>query len=66
MRRNIHFFNNSKIKQKFVRGYNPLSKVNYPLEIIIKVIRGVWTSVKHVYINKSMIKYMGRAVTYVQ
>ena len=31
-----------------------------------KDMRGVWTAVSHVTIENSMIKFMGRAVTYVQ
>ena len=32
----------------------------------MKGMRGVWTAGKHVTIDKSMIKYIGRAITYVQ
>ena len=32
----------------------------------MKGVRGVWTDVNHVTIDESMIKYMGRAITYVQ
>ena len=66
MWRKIHFSENSNIKQKGVRSYNPIFKVSYPLEIMMKGVRGVWTAGNHVTIDNSMIKYMGRAVTYVQ
>ena len=66
MRRNIHFYKNSEINQKGVRGYNTLSKIIYLLEIMIKGISGVWNARKNVTIDKSMIKYMVRDVTYVQ
>ena len=66
MRHNIHFSDNSNIKQKGVRGCDPLFKVSYLLQIIMKGMRGVWTSGKHVTIKESMIKYMVRAIIYVQ
>ena len=65
-RSNIHFSDNSKIKQKVVCGYDPLFKVSYPFLIIMKGVRGVWTAINHVTIDKSLIKCMGRSVTYVQ
>ena len=64
MQRNIHFSDNSKIKHKGVRGYDPLFKVSYQLEIIMKGMRGVWTDGKHLTIDDIMIKYMGRVATY--
>ena len=66
MRRNIHFYKNSEINQKGVCGYNPLLKVIYMFRINMKGIRGVWTAIKYVNIDESMIKYMVRAITYVQ
>ena len=56
MWRNIHFLENSKINHKGVRGYGPLFKVSYLLQITMKGMRGVWTSRKYVTIDKSMIK----------
>ena len=66
MWRKIHFSDNSNIKQKGVRGCDPFFKVSYLLQIIMKGMRGVWTSGKHVTIKESMIKYMVRAIIYVQ
>ena len=66
MQRKIYFYDNSKIKEKGVRGYDPLFKVIYTLEITMKVMRGVWISRKHVNIYKSMIKYIGRDIKYIQ
>jgi len=48
------------------KGYDPLFKVKYPLEVIMKGMWLSWNAGKHVTINESMIRYMGRAVTYVQ
>ena len=56
MRRNIPFSDNSKINQKGVRGYNPLFKVSYMLQIIMKGIIGIWNSRMHVTIDEIMIK----------
>ena len=41
IRRNIHFSDNSNMKQKVVRGYNTLFKVRYPLVIITKGVIGL-------------------------
>ena len=54
MSRNVFDFmgrNNSKIKQKGVRGYNPLFKVIYLLQIMMKGMRSVWTAGKHIVIT---------------
>ena len=64
--RNIHFSEISDINNKGVRGYDPLLNFSYPLEKFMKGMRGLWTARKHVTIEKSMIKYMGKSVTYVQ
>ena len=66
MRRNITFSENSKIKQKGVCSYDNIFNVRYLLQITMKGMRGVWTSIKHSTIDDIMIKYMGRAITYVQ
>ena len=63
---NIHFSENAKIKKKGVCGYDPLFKVSYMLQIMMKGMRGRWTAVKYVTIYESVIKYMDRAITYVQ
>ena len=59
MRRNIHFYDNSRINQKGVRGYDLLFKVSYPLEIIMKGMKVVWTSKTHVTINNSIDQIHG-------
>jgi len=40
--------------------------VKYALDEMMKGMRRVWTPGKHVTIDKSMIRYMGRAISYVQ
>ena len=66
MRRSIKFCDNTKRKERNVAGYDPLFKVRYPLEVMMKGMRGAWIAGQHVTIDESMIKYMGRAVTFIQ
>ena len=47
-------------------GYNALFKVKYALDVMMKGIRAAWNTGKHFTINESMIKYKGRAVSWVQ
>ena len=66
MRRFIHFSDNSRRKGKGISGFDPLFKVRYPLDVMMKGMRSAWTAGQHVTIDESMIRYMGRAVSYVQ
>ena len=62
MRRFIHFSDNSKRKGKGISGFDPLFKVQYPLDVMMKGMRSAWTAGKHVTIDESMIRYMGWVV----
>ncbi len=62
----IHFADNSMDKLIGSPGYNPLFKVRYALEYIQEGLLKVWSAGKDVAIDKSMIKYMGRAIAWVQ
>ncbi|KAL3757005.1 hypothetical protein ACHAWU_003889 [Discostella pseudostelligera] len=66
LRHYIHFADNSKAKAKDEIGYDPLFKVSYPLEVMMGGMRQTWTAGKYITINESMIRYMGRAISYVQ
>jgi hypothetical protein len=66
MRRYIHFADNHRQAEKGQPGYDALYKVWYPLDIMMAGIRAALTAGKHITVNESMIRYMGRAVTYVQ
>ena len=66
MRRYIHFCDNSKRKGKGQAGYDPLYKIAYALDEISKGLRRAWKAGQRVTIDESMIKYMGRAVPFVQ
>ena len=66
LRRYIHFCDNSKRIPAGDAGYDILFKVRYPLNLILKGIRKAWVPGKHIAVDESMIKYMGRAVSFVQ
>jgi hypothetical protein len=66
LRRNLHFADNYKQQPEGSEGYDPLFKVRYPLDIIGKGLRKVWTVGQLVTIDESMIKYCGRRVAFVQ
>ena len=66
MRQYIHFCDNSKRKSKGDIGYDALFKVNFALETMMKGMRKAWVAGKHVTIDKSMIRYMDRDISYVQ
>ena len=66
MQQYIHSCDNSKKKEKGLRGYNALCKVSYPLKVMMKGMRSVWSAGKYITIDESMIRYMRRAVGYVQ
>jgi len=66
LRRYVHFCDNDKKRKRGEEDYTKLFKVAYVLETIGKGIRNSWGAGKRVTIDESMIKYMGRAVPYVQ
>jgi hypothetical protein len=66
MRHFIHFADNSLDKPIGSPGYDPLFKVRYALEAIQEGLLKVWSAGKDIAINKSTIKYMGRAIAWVQ
>ena len=66
MRRFIHFCNNSKAKKKGQPGYDLLFKVSYVVGIMVFGISNVLNAIQQGTIDKSMIKYMGRVVSFVQ
>jgi len=66
MRHFIHFSDRSKRKGKGAIGFDPLFKVRHPLDVMMKGMCLAWNAGKHVMIDESMIRYIGRAVSYVQ
>ena len=65
MRQYIHFADNATRKSKGEIGYHALFKVKYALNIMMAGMKKSWTAGKHVTIDKSMIRCMGRAISYV-
>ena len=66
MRNFIHFSSARDRKPKGHKDYDPLFKVRLVLHSIMKAIRTCWTVGLRVTIDESMIRYMGRAVAFVQ
>ena len=66
MRQYIHFCDNSKQISAGNIGHDPLFKVRYSLDTMMGGMRSAWNAGKHVTIDESMIRYMGRAISYVQ
>ena len=62
----IHFADNSKRVPKGKPGYNPLFKEKFTLDEMMKGMRKAWIAGKHVTTDKLMMRYMGRAINYVQ
>mgnify|MGYP000973096898 CR=1 FL=1 len=66
LRRHIYFVENDQRKKEGEPGYDPLFKVQYVLEKIGKGLIKVWQAGQNLSLDKSMIKYCGRAVAFVQ
>ncbi|KAL9183005.1 hypothetical protein ACHAXT_004792, partial [Thalassiosira profunda] len=66
MRRYIHFADNARKRESTDPLYDPMWKVAEPLEVMTKDIQLSWNAGKYVVIDKSMIRYKGRAVAFVQ
>ncbi len=66
MRRFIHFADNSLDEPISSPGYDPLFKVRCALDAIQEGLLKVWSAGKDIAIDESMIKYMGRAIAWVQ
>jgi hypothetical protein len=66
MRRYLHFCDNRDRKPKGAPGYDPLFKVKFALHAVQQGLISAWIAGQHVTIDESMVKYMGRAVTFKQ
>ena len=62
----IHFVNDDNLPAKGSPQYHPLQKVKPLFDCIQSALTKAWTLGKCVCVDESMIKYMGRKVTYVQ
>ena len=66
MQRYIHFVNNNNKMATVLPGFDVLFKVRFPIDELMK---GIWqckVADKDVTIDKNMILYMGRVVSFVQ
>jgi len=66
MRQYIYFADNSMRQPKGEVGYDALFKVQYAMDTMMQGMRKSWVARKHVTIDESMIRHMGRAISYVQ
>jgi hypothetical protein len=66
MRAYIHFVDNDKRKPSGSPGHDALFKIRSAMDTIINGIRKCWNAGMRVTIDESMIRYMGRAVNFVQ
>jgi hypothetical protein len=62
----LHFADNSKLPKYGTKRWSPLQKVCRAIGIIQKKIRSGWTAGVKVCVDESMIKYMGKAISWVQ
>lgn len=66
MRNYIHFSRTRNQKKSGQAGYHPLFKVNTIIKMLMERIRTVWIAGPRITIDESMIRYMGRAVAFIQ
>jgi hypothetical protein len=66
MRSFIHFANDNERAPRNHPNYDPLHKVRHMLNTIMDGIRKVWSAGMNITIDESMIRYSGRAVSWVQ
>ena len=66
MRNYIHFSRTQDQKKSGQSGYHPLFKVNTIIKMLMSRIRTVWIAGDRITIDESMIRYMGRAVAFIQ
>ena len=64
--RYIHFVDNARLLKKENPKWLALQKIQTAIVIILKTLGAGWILVKRICVNKSMIKYMGRFVSFVQ
>ena len=65
-RRFIHLSDVITPNRRVTSGYDPLSKIRYVMKKIMSALRSGWIAGKKVTIDESMVKYCGRAVSFIQ
>lgn len=66
IRSHIHFSDGLKQSPPGSKDYDPLFKVRYIIDKLMASMRACWVAGDRVTIDESMIRYMGRAVSFVQ
>ena len=66
MRKSIHFADNDNHKPRGHIQYDPLFKIRILIDHISKNVSKAFLPGEHLTVDESMIKYMGRAVSFVQ
>jgi hypothetical protein len=64
--RYIHFVDNARLLKKENPKWHGLQKIQKAIDIILKTLTAGWILGKRICVDKSMIKYMGRFVSFVQ
>ena len=66
IRRYIHFVDNARLLTKEHPNWHALKKIQKPIDIILKTLGAGWILGERICVDESMIKYMGRFVSFVQ
>lgn len=66
IRRYIHFLDNARLLPKTDPRWHPLQKIQIAIDIILKTLASGWILGKQICVDESMIKYMGRFVSFIQ
>ena len=66
IRQYIHYVDNEKLIPKDSPRWHPLQKVQPVIDVVKKILPLGWTLGKKICVDESMIKYMGKFVSFVQ
>ena len=66
VRRYIHFSDNANMHPKTDSRWHPLQKIKHFMDHVQGNLQKAWTLGKKICVDESMIKYMGRAISWVQ
>jgi hypothetical protein len=66
IRRYIHFVDNTRLLPKDDPKWHDLQKIQVAMNTILKTLAAGWILRKRICVDKSMIKYMGRFVSFIQ
>jgi hypothetical protein len=66
IRRYIHFVDNARLLPKSDPRWHHLQKIQIAIDTILKTLAAGWILGKRICVDESMIKYMGRFVSFIQ